>query len=221
MKHKCVGCMRCVQEYPHIMTDWDKDKKDYLLCEVLLLPNCPSCGSIEQRDGACRVCSFDNVLRELSTATAPHTTKDHDGRSNRRHYRRFSTATKIIASIVIVLVAISTVGAGLYLSARPSGPACSNRAVNYPSCNNCGSQQTYSPSTNSCFCTNNTVNPPSCNRFCANNAINPPTGGNPRGCDQCADGRTVDYTGTCPPQASEATLTPTYNSGSYATFSAT
>src|SRR5438309_752816 len=26
LKHKCVGCMRCVQEYPHIMTDKQSDE---------------------------------------------------------------------------------------------------------------------------------------------------------------------------------------------------
>jgi hypothetical protein len=98
--------------------------------------------------------------------------------------------TKIAASMMVLLFAVSTVGAGLYLSARPSGPSCSNRALNYPSCNTCGSRETYSLSTNWCVCANGAVNAPSCNRRCANNALNPPQGGNPRACDLCPDNQT-------------------------------
>src|SRR5205807_4752460 len=92
--------------------------------------------------------------------------------------------------MIVVLFVVSTVGAGLYLSARPSGPTCSNGGVNYPSCNSCGSSETYSSSTNTCYCTDYAVNPPSCNRFCANNAINPPN------CDRCPDNHTDVV---CPP----------------------
>src|SRR6266566_1155958 len=79
---------------------------------------------------------------------------------------------------------------GFYLSARPSGPSCSNGAVNYPPCNSCGSRETYSSSANLCFCTDEAVNAPKCNRWCANNAINPPN------CDRCPDNHTDIV---CPP----------------------
>jgi hypothetical protein len=152
---------------------------------------CNVCGSIGLNPGACGICGAVTVeIREGPSGPSIVA---------RQRLRPFRTTTKIAASIIVVLVAISTVGAGLYLSARPPAPLCSNHAVNYPSCNSCSSQEAYSSSTNVCSCTNGATNPDKCNRWCANNAINPPTGGGSRGCDQCADGRIVDLTGLCPP----------------------
>jgi hypothetical protein len=137
---------------------------------------CDVCGSIGLNPGACGVCG--GVVGEISS--------DSSGPPivSRQKLRSFWTRTRIVASLLLVLVAVSTVGAGLYLSARPPGPSCSNRAVNYPSCNSCSSQETYISTIDMCTCTNNTVNPPSCNRYCANNAINPPN------CDRCPDNQT-------------------------------
>jgi hypothetical protein len=141
---------------------------------------CARCGSINQNSGACGICggSTSEIQRESFSRQSP------------RRLKSFWTATKIIVLTVVVLVAISSVGAGLYLSARPSGPSCSNQALNYPSCNTCGSSETYTVSTNVCSCTNQAVNPPSCDRYCANNAINPPA------CDRCPDNQTDVV---CPP----------------------
>lgn len=126
--------------------------------------------------GACGVCG--GVVREVREDQSLSR-----GVSLRR-FRPFWTATKIAASIVIVLVAVSTVGAEMYLSTHPSGPSCSNGAVNYSSCNVCASSERFMSSTNLCFCTNGAVNGPKCNRWCANNAINPPS------CDRCPDNQT-------------------------------
>jgi hypothetical protein len=138
--------------------------------------HCAVCGSIGMHPGRCGVCG--GVVREVP--------EDHSLSQavSRRQFQPFWTATKIAGSIVIVLVAVSTVGAGMYLSARPSAPSCSNSAVNYPSCNVCSSTERFSSSTNQCFCTNGAVNGPKCNRWCANNAINPPS------CDRCPDNQT-------------------------------
>jgi hypothetical protein len=155
---------------------------------------CPSCGSISQNAGACGVCG----------AATHETQVDSSSTKPARQLRGFWTATKFIALTVVVLIALSSVGAGLYLYARPSGPSCTNDALNYPSCNACGSSTAFNSSTNTCVCTNvitvnnsggvpvvrGAVNPPACNRFCANNAINPP------GCDQCPDNHTDVV---CPP----------------------
>ena len=149
---------------------------------------CDVCGSIGLNPGACGVCG--GVVREIHEHSSGAPTVSRHG------LRPFWTATKIVASMVVVLIAVSSVGAGLYLSARPSGPSCTNRAVNYPSCNSCGSSETYSSSTNSCFCTNGAVNPSHCNRWCANNAINPPS------CDRCPDNQTDMV---CPPGLPPAT----------------
>jgi hypothetical protein len=132
---------------------------------------CARCGSVNENAGACGVCggSTSEIQREAFSNQPP------------RRVKPFWTATKIIAFTVVVLVAISSVGGGLYLSARPSGPSCTNDVRNYPSCNTCGSSETYDSSTNVCNCTNGAVNRPSCDRYCANNAINPPA------CDRCAD----------------------------------
>jgi hypothetical protein len=137
---------------------------------------CAVCRSIGMNPGVCGVCG--GVVREVP--------EDHSlSRAvSRPQFRPFWTATKIAASVVIVLVAVSTVGAGIYLSARPSAPSCSNSAVNYPSCNVCSSSERFSSSANQCFCTNGAVNVPRCNRWCANNAINPPS------CDRCPDNQT-------------------------------
>jgi len=154
--------------------------------EDLDMFRCRVCGSIGQPPQACGIC--DGAVREIS--------QDPSGKStvSRQLLRPFWTGTKMGASIIVVLFAISTVGAGLYFSARPSGPYCSNGAVNYPSCNSCGSSEAYSSSTKVCFSTDYAVNPPSCNRFCGNNAINPPN------CDPCPDNHTdvVCPTGSLP-----------------------
>jgi hypothetical protein len=145
---------------------------------------CAVCGSIGQTAQTCGVCG--GAVREIREDPSRSPT----GGVSRQRFLPFWTGTKIVAMMVVVGVAVSTVGAGLYLSARPSGLSCSNSAVNYPSCNICGSQETYSSSTNSCFCTNGGVNAPRCNRWCANNAINPPN------CDRCPDNQTDVV---CPP----------------------
>ena len=113
---------------------------------------CRVCGSIGQTPQACGVCG--GAVREIS--------QDPSGQStvSRQLLRPFWTGTKIAAMMIVVLFAVSTVGAGLYLSARPSGPSCSNGALNYPSCNSCGSSEAYSSSTKVCFCTDHSVNPP-------------------------------------------------------------
>jgi len=153
---------------------------------------CAVCGSVALNAGTCGVCG--GVVREFREDPANSlTVPGRIGRGGRvpcQRFRPFWTGTKIVASVIVVLVAVSTVGAGLYLSARPSGPACSNRALNYPSCNSCGSRETYNLSSDTCRCASGAVNPPSCNRFCANNAINPPN------CDRCPDNHTDVL---CPP----------------------
>jgi hypothetical protein len=143
---------------------------------------CDVCGSIGLNPGVCGVCG--GAVRE--------TRADSSGPPivSRQKLRPFWTGTRIVASMIVVLVAVSTVGTGLYLSARPLGPSCSNRAVNYPSCNSCSSQETFISSIDTCACTNSAVNPPSCDRWCANNAINPPN------CDRCPDNHTDVV---CPP----------------------
>ena len=140
----------------------------------------------------CGVCG--GVVREVQGNSFAIGTPD-------QKIRQFWTRTKIVALTTLVLVAISSVGTGLYLSARPN-PSCTNHALNYPSCSDCGPVAAYTASTNSCSCTNDIItnhpartdskalNPPACNQWCANNAINPPS------CDQCADNQT-DI--TCPP----------------------
>jgi hypothetical protein len=145
---------------------------------------CGVCGSIGLNAGTCGVCG--GVVREIREDALARSARH----VSRQRLRPFWTGTRFVASLVVVLVAVSSVGAGLYLSARPSGPSCSNRALNYPSCNSCDSRETYILSTNTCTCTSGAVNPPSCNRFCANNAINPPN------CDRCPDNHTDIV---CPP----------------------
>lgn len=113
--------------------------------------------------------------------------------------RPFWTVTKIVLFVVAAILTVSAIGAGTYyLPARQASPLCRNAAANYPSCDSCGSLGQFTPATQSCVCTNGGVNPPTCNRVCANGAVNPPSLGNPRGCDQCPDGRTVDYGTPCP-----------------------
>lgn len=173
------------------------------------MSKCPRCGSTSQNSAVCEVCSegLDKILHELSPQTDVHGIAENRGRSPSHHHEPYSTATKIIVSAVLVLIAVSSVGAGIYFgSIHQSSPSCANGALNYPPCNSCGSSQTYNPTTTLCNCTNGAVNPPSCSSYCANNAINPPTpnmtGAN-ASCDRCPDGRTVDFTGICPPQAIE------------------
>lgn len=149
---------------------------------------CKVCGSLGLTPGVCGVCG--GSVSEYHETSSGHLTLTS------QRSQSFWTLAKIAATIAVVLVVVSSVGAGLYLSSRPSSPSCSNGALNYPSCNTCASSETY---TSECVCTDGAVNGPKCNRWCANNAINPPTGAGSRGCDQCADGRIVDQTGPCPP----------------------
>jgi len=151
---------------------------------------CRICGSMGLNAGICGVCG--GAVREIREDPSGGLA----GCLSRRGLRPFWTVTKIVATMVVVVVAVSSVGVGMYLSVRSLGPSCSNRAMNYPSCNTCSSLETYTSSTNSCSCANNALNPPSCNRYCANNAVNPPTNGNSRGCDLCPDGHTDIV---CPP----------------------
>jgi hypothetical protein len=162
---------------------------------------CPVCSAMSQRVGECGVCG--GVVREIQVNSPAE-------RANQK-FPRFWTRAKILALSALILVSISSVGTGLYLSARPDH-SCKNGAVNYPSCKNCGPLAAYSASTDTCSCTNYIVtnhpgrtesaalNPPACNKFCANNAINPP------GCDLCAGNRTDVI---CPPANSKPPLAPT------------
>src|SRR6266581_5205133 len=167
---------------------------------------CAGCDSIALKVGTCGVCG--GVVRELHKGpSGPLTVPGRitgRGQVTGQRFRPFWTGTKIVASVVVVLVAISSVGVGLYLSARPSGPTCSNLALNYPSCNSCNSKETYNLSRDTCICTSGAVNPPSCNRFYANNAINPPS------CDLCPDNQTDVV---CPPGIPSETFTPMSNDG--------
>jgi hypothetical protein len=149
---------------------------------IFYIYRCEVCESFGLTSRPCGVCG--GTVRETHERPSGPLT------ASRQRLRRFWTGMRIAASVLVVLVAISTVGAGLYLSARPAAPSCSNHAVNYPSCNSCGSQETYNSSTNLCFCTNGALNGPKCNRWCANNAINPPTAGSTHGCDLCPDNHT-------------------------------
>ena len=152
---------------------------------------CAVCGSVGLNSGTCGVCS--GVVRDIREDTSGSLTTSGSIVRRRvagQRVRPFWTATKIVASIIVVVVAVSSVGAGLYISARPSGPSCRNLALNYPSCNSCYSKETYNLSADTCICTSGAVNPPACNRFCANNAINPPN------CDRCPDNHTDVV---CPP----------------------
>lgn len=159
---------------------------------------CIVCGSIGQNPGRCGICGRE--VREIRNEdTSPSASRLAARLSNTRS-RRFWTGTRIIAFIVLVVVAVSSAGAGTYLLARPSAssPSCKNVAVNYPSCDSCGSWGIYNSFTNSCQCSNGFVNPPSCDRSCANGAINGAVN-SPRGeegCDQCPDHRTDIV---CPP----------------------
>jgi hypothetical protein len=153
---------------------------------------CAVCGSRALKVGTCGVCGgvVHEIREDPSWPLTVPASVVRTGRVARQWSRPFRTGTKIVASMIVVIVALSTVGAGLYLYARPSAPSCSNGGLNYPSCNSCGSRETYSLSTNWCMCTNGAHNPPSCNRWCANNAINPPN------CDMCPDNHTDIV---CPP----------------------
>ena len=94
------------------------------------------------------------------------------------------TAAKIIALVLVALVAVSATGVGLYYGVRnttvnPASSTCSNGATNPPSCNNnvCANGATNFPSCNSYPpCSNGATNPPNCNTFpsCTNGANNPP-----------------------------------------------
>ena len=141
-------------------------------------------------DGSQRI-FFGEPLRSSLGAPA----RDGKERLIRRKFKPFWTTTRIIVSTIVVLVAVSGIAAGIYFDpARASTPSCANGAVNYASCDSCGSLATYNTSRQACFCTNRGTNPPSCNKFCANNAINPPS------CDLCPDNRTDVF---CPGQAPE------------------
>jgi hypothetical protein len=156
---------------------------------------CAICGSVSLNAGTCGVCG--GIVREIRGSASLQPT----GPVSPPRLRPFWTGTKIIASVIVVLVVISSVGAGLYLSARPSGPSCSDGGVNYPSCNICSPSETL---TNSCDCTNKAVNAPRCNRWCANNAINPPS------CDRCPDNQTDVV---CPPGMPLEDFIPMSNDG--------
>ena len=141
-------------------------------------------------DGSQRI-FFGEPLRSSLGAPA----RDGKERLIRRKFKPFWTTTRILVSTIVVLVAISGIAAGIYFDpARASTPSCANGAVNYASCDSCGSLATYNTSRQACFCINRGTNPPSCNHFCANNAINPPS------CDLCPDNRTDVF---CPGQAPE------------------
>jgi hypothetical protein len=166
---------------------------------------CAVCGSTGLKGGTCGVCGgvVHEIREDSSWPLAVPASIVRTGNMARHRFRPFKTWTSIGASMIVVIVALSSVGAGLYLYARPSAPSCSNGGLNYPSCNSCVSSEMYNSSTDSCQCANTitvmtlggpstrqAVNPPACNRFCANNAINPPN------CDMCPDNHTDIV---CPP----------------------
>lgn len=106
--------------------------------------------------------------------------KGHSGGSVGRRYRPFWTRPWVVVSAVVVVVAFSSVVAGLYLgNGHQVGPSCTNNAVNYPSCDGCKPPEVYNASVNACGCESGYRNPPYCNRPCANNDINYPH------CDLC------------------------------------
>lgn len=159
---------------------------------------CTVCGSIGQTSSRCGICGravleIHNGPIQGDTSRAVH--------PSRQQSRRFWTRTRHLAFIALVVVAISSAGTATYLSARPASPTCKNIAVNYPSCDSCGSWGTYNSFTNFCQCSNGFINPPSCDRSCGNGAINGAVN-SPRGeigCDECPDGRTTDYGVPCAP----------------------
>ena len=158
---------------------------------------CPRCGSIGHRLRVCGVCgvSVHDIPREL-TPTTVQRARDHPGLFRAQQSKHYWNMTKIAASTVFLLVAVSSVAAGIYYDpAHTSNQSCTNGAVNFPLCNSCGSSGTYDSTRQSCYCTNGADNPPSCNKYWANNATNPPN------CDRCPDNRTVDWGATCPTQA--------------------
>jgi len=93
--------------------------------------------------------------------------------------RPFWTAARIVALALVVVIAVSAVGAGMYyyaVSPVPPSRVCNNDATNYPLCTTCSSGQTLVNGTCTNNCTNGATNPPSCNSFqtCSNGANNPP-----------------------------------------------
>ncbi len=159
---------------------------------------CTVCGSIGQSSGRCGICgrAVREIQKEPILADTSHT--DH---ASRQQSRKFWTRTIYVAFIALVVVAVSSAGTATYLSARPASPSCKNTAVNYPSCDSCGSWGIYNSFTTSCQCSNGFINPPSCDRACGNGAING-AANSPRGavgCDECPDGRTTDYGVPCAP----------------------
>ena len=163
---------------------------------------CVWCGSIGQGSRVCGICGRSPGIVS-GDPSRPSGGASVGGKEtlNRRRSKRFWTTTRILVSSIVVLVAISSIAAGAYYSPpRASTPSCTNGAVNYASCDSCGSLATYNTSRQACFCTNGGRNPPSCNNFCANNAINPPN------CDWCPDNHSVDLGVVCPPQPPEETL---------------
>lgn len=159
---------------------------------------CAVCGSIGQSSGRCGICggAVDEIPKEHRVSTAVLTVP-----RSKRLSRRFWIRTRYMVLIVLVLVAISSAGAATYLSVRSASPSCKNYAVNYPSCNTCGSWGSYNSIISQCQCNNGFINPPSCDRACGNGAINGAVN-SPKGeigCDRCPDGRTTDYGAPCRP----------------------
>ncbi len=82
--------------------------------------------------------------------------------------RPFWTAARIVALALVVVIAVSAVGAGMYyyaVSPVPPSRVCNNDATNYPLCTTCSSGQTLVNGTCTNNCTNGATNPPSCNSF--------------------------------------------------------
>lgn len=160
---------------------------------------CTVCGSIGQNPGRCGICGRE--VREIRNEHTPPSESPLAANQSKTRSRRFWTGTRIVAFIALVVVAISSAGAATYLSARPAGPSCKNSAINYPSCDACGSWGIYNSFTNLCQCSNGFINPPSCDRSCGNGAINGPAN-SPKGeigCDECPNGQTTDYGVPCRP----------------------
>ena len=106
------------------------------------------------------------------------------------------TSVKIVALILIILVAVSATGVGLYYRLAPANvvsraTTCSNGATNPPSCTIYGD------------CSNGAINPPSCTTYldCFNGAINPPS------CTSCTSGQSF-VSGACHTNCSNGATNP-------------
>jgi len=94
--------------------------------------------------------------------------------------RPFWTLAKIIALVLVAVIAVSAVGAGVYYAVSPVRPSnhCGSGATKYPSCTTCSSGQTLVNGTCYSNCTNGATNPPYCNNNGPNSTSKTGTSGN-------------------------------------------